>query len=173
MLATAAFNILTRAALVAALLSWTAACRADDADSPPRLAWPPAYARECAACHVAYAPGLLPAASWARLMTGLDRHYGADASLEAQDVEQLSRWLQQNADRRPASAPVPEDRITRTARFERKHRHIEPATWRLPSVRSPANCMACHTGADLGRYSEHALRRPEGLSARQRAAWND
>lgn len=167
------FTAFTRAALAACLLPWALVARADDQDGPRRLAWPAAYAKECAACHVAYSPGLLPAASWARLMGGLDRHFGTDASLDARDVEQLSRWLQQNADRRPALAPVPEDRITRTARFVHKHRHIEPETWRLPSVRSPAQCMACHTGADQGRYSEHALRMPEGLSARQRAAWND
>ena len=45
---------------------------------------PPAYVRECGDCHVAYPPGLLPATSWRRLMAGLDRHYGSDASLEPQ-----------------------------------------------------------------------------------------
>lgn len=164
---------LARAALVGLALPLALAARAGDHEGRTAVAWPKSYLQECAACHVAYPPGLLPAASWARLMGGLDRHFGTDASLDPQDVQRLGQWLQDNAGRRHAGATVPEDRITRTAWFERKHRHIEDATWRLPSVRSAANCMACHTGADQGRYSEHALRMPEGLSARQRAAWDD
>lgn len=165
--------IRTRTALVLLTLSLAMASHAGEHEGAGRTPWPKAYAQECAACHVAYPPQMLPAASWARLMGGLDKHFGTDASLDAKDVQQLGRWLQENADRHPATPAPPEDRITRTARFERKHRQIEPATWRLPSVRSAANCMACHTGADKGQYSEHALRMPEGLSARQRAAWDD
>ena len=165
--------IRTRTALVLLTLSLAMASHAGEHEGAGRTPWPKAYAQECAACHVAYPPPMLPAASWARLMGGLDKHFGTDASLDAKDVQQLGRWLQENADRHPATPAPPEDRITRTARFERKHRQIEPATWRLPSVRSAANCMACHTGADKGQYSEHALRMPEGLSARQRAAWDD
>lgn len=163
----------TRTALVLLTLPLALTSHAGDHEGAGRIAWPKAYVQECAACHVAYPPQMLPAASWARLMGGLDQHFGTDASLDAADVQRLGRWLQENADRRRATPTPPEDRITRTARFERKHRQIEPATWRLPSVRSASNCMACHTGADQGQYSEHALRMPEGLSARQRAAWDD
>ncbi len=161
------------AAPAAIALSLALTCQAGEHAAPARITWPKAYVQECAACHVAYAPHLLPAASWARLMGGLDRHFGTDASLDAQEVQQLGRWLQDNADRRQALTPPAEDRITRTARFERKHRHIKPSTWRLASVRAASNCMACHTGADQGQYSDHALRMPAGLSSRQRAAWND
>ncbi|HEV6966240.1 diheme cytochrome c [Roseateles sp.] len=165
-------TFLARAALALSALPLSPAVHADDHEGRTAVAWPKAYVQECAACHVAYPPRMLPAASWARLMGGLDRHFGTDASLDPQDVQRLGQWLQDNAGR-DARATVPEDRITRTARFEHKHRHIEAATWRLPSVRSAANCMACHSGADQGRYSEHGLRMPEGLSARQRAAWDD
>lgn len=162
-----------RIALCLAMLPLPLVCQAGEHKATSRVAWPKAYVQECAACHVAYPPHMLPPASWAQLMDGLDQHFGTDASLDVQDVQQLSRWLQDSADRRQAPSPPPENRITRTAWFERKHRHIEPTTWRLPSVRSPVNCMACHTGADTGQFSEHALRMPEGLSARQRAAWDE
>lgn len=159
------------------LLALGLACgngHAGDHERSRGLPLPGPYVQECAACHVAYAPGMLPAASWRRLMDGLDKHYGTDAALDPKDLQLISRWLQGNADtRRTSAAPVPEDRITRTAWFERKHRHIEPATWRLASVRSPSNCMACHTGADKGQYDDHALRMPAGLSPRQRANWDD
>jgi len=158
-----------RAALLLGSLPLTMACQAGEHDAAVRVAWPQAYVQECGACHIAFPPRLLPAPSWARLMGGLDKHFGADASLDARERLPLIAWLQAHADRRPATTPPPDDRITRTARFERKHRRIEPATWHLPSVRSASNCMACHAAADQGQYSEHALRRPEGLSARQRA----
>ncbi len=139
---------------------------------PPNV--PAAYTQECAACHLAYPPGLLPARSWGRLMGGLERHYGTDASLDAKPLQQINAWLQAHAGsyKRVVEEP-PQDRITRSAWFERKHRQVDAAVWILPSVKSAANCAACHTGADNGRYDDDSLRMPAGLEARQRRAWND
>jgi len=135
---------------------------------------PKSYSQECAACHLAYPPGLLPAASWQRIMKGLDRHYGTDASLEPAQVQEIGRWLDAHAGtyKRVREAP-PEDRITRSAWFERKHRKVEPAVWKLPSVKSAAQCAACHTGAEQGRFDDDDLRLPAGLSAAQKRAWRD
>lgn len=162
-----------RTALLLLPLLLPLACQAGEHAASAGVEWPKVYVQECAACHIAYPPHMLPAASWSRLMGGLGKHFGADASLDARDVQQISQWLQAHADRRQTAAPPPEDRITRTARFERQHRQIETATWRLPSVRSASNCMACHSAADKAQYGEHALRMPEGLSTRQRAVWDD
>lgn len=146
---------------------------ADDRRDMPRVV-PKAYQQECSACHVAYPPGLLPARSWQRVMTGLDRHYGTDASLDAATVRQLSDWIQTHAATgKYAAQTAAEDRITRTPWFERKHREIEPAVWKLPSVRSAAQCAACHTGAEQGRFDDDSLKMPAGLNARQQRAWND
>lgn len=137
---------------------------------------PPTYRSECAACHLAYPPGLLPAASWSRIMNGLERHYGSDASLDAQTVQQLNQWLQGNAGtyKRVTQTPPPEDRITRSAWFVRKHRRIDtPEVWRHASVQSAANCAACHSQADQGRFGDGGLVFPEGLDARFRAAFQD
>lgn len=146
---------------------------ADGGQAMPRTA-PPAYAQECASCHVAYPPGMLPARSWQRVMNGLDRHYGTDASLDAASVQQLGSWLQSHAGsyQRVTEEP-PEDRITRSVWFERKHRNIEPAVWQLASVKSAANCAACHSGAEQGRFNDHNLRMPAGLTPRQRWAWTN
>ena len=166
---------LAKRTLVALLLSWSALpcmVRAGEHERTSRLPPPVRYVQECAACHVAYPAGMLPAASWQRLLNGLDRHYGTNASLEPQDLALVSRWLLANADTRHTVSPS-QDRITQAPWFERKHRHIESTTWQLPSVRSAANCAACHTGAEQGRFDEHALRMPAGLSPRQRASWND
>ena len=147
--------------------------QADSGSLMPRTL-PAAYVQECASCHTAYPPGLLPAASWARIMNGLDQHYGTDASLDAATVRQLSTWLGTHAGtyKRVAEEP-PQDRITRSAWFERKHRRVEAAVWKLPSVQSAANCAACHTGAQRGLFDDEQLKTPAGLSASQRRAWND
>jgi mono/diheme cytochrome c family protein len=162
------------ALLLAAALS-LAACGTAQADGgrlQPRNV-PPAYTQECAACHTAFAPGLLPAASWQHIMTGLNRHYGTDASLDAATTRQLSDWLRANAgtSRRMGEEP-PQDRITRSAWFVRKHREVSPATWQLPSVKSAANCGACHTGADRGDFDEDMLKVPTGLDTGTRRSWN-
>ena len=166
--------LLPRTLLAASLaLSATLPALADGGRAMPRNV-PPAYTQECASCHLAYPPGLLPARSWQRVMSGLDRHYGTDASLDAATRQQIDTWLQSYAGtyKRVAEEP-PQDRITRSAWFERKHRKVEPAVWQLPSVKSAANCAACHTGAEQGRFSDDDLRMPAGLSARQRQAWAD
>jgi len=163
------------AAIVALLLGpwlWGIAL-ADGARLPSDM--PPAYRTECAACHVAYPPGMLPPTSWRRIMTGLERHYGTDASLDAGTVQQLGVWLQQHAGtgKRVDGEPPPQDRITRSVWFERKHRGLDAAVWSLSSVKSAANCAACHTGADQGRFDDDHLRLPAGLPARYQRAFLD
>jgi hypothetical protein len=162
------------AALAMTLLAvpWTVA-RADGGVPMPRQV-PTAYVQECGSCHIAYVPGLLPKASWQRLMGGLNKHFGSDASLDAATVATLGAWLQTHGGtgRRVNEAP-PEDRITRSAWFERKHRKIDAAVWQLPSVGGAAQCGACHTGADRGDFDDDKLKMPAGLSLRQRWSWGD
>ena len=93
---------------------------------------PPAYQQECASCHTAYPPGMLPARSWQRIMNTLDKHYGSDASLDAATLRQIDGWLQAHAGSgKRAREEPPQDRITRSAWFERKHRKIDAAVWQL------------------------------------------
>ena len=71
--------------------------QADDGTRAARVPLLPQYQQECAACHVAYPPGMLPAASWQRLIDNLPRHFGTDASLDAATVKNLSTWLAAHA----------------------------------------------------------------------------
>lgn len=121
----------------------------------------PTYKQECAACHTPYPPGMLPAASWQRVMRGLEHHYGTDASLEPEQVQQITAWLKAYAGtyKRVREEP-PEDRITRSAWFIREHREVEAAVWKRSSIKSAAQCSACHTQADVGRFDERQLRIP-------------
>lgn len=159
--------------LVAVLGMAVSAAHAEGGRQMP-AGMPPAYAQECATCHTAYPPGMLPARSWQRIMGGLDKHYGTDASLDPATMLQLGKWLQANAGtgKRAVQEP-PQDRITLSSWFQRKHRNIPPAVWKLDSVRSATNCAACHARADQGSFDERHLQFPAGLDARHRRAWND
>lgn len=144
--------------LVASLALGTA--RADDArfDLGSR-----AYRDECGACHVAYPPQLLPAASWREVMRTLDRHFGTDASLEPPQAAAIVDGLVAQARRRPeaASRGGPVLRITETAWFRHEHDEVPPRLWKAPAVKSPANCAACHRRAEAGDYDERSLRLPK------------
>lgn len=148
--------------LLAGLLAMTGLAQSALADGNGRtIPLLPAYRQECAACHVAYPPTLMPAASWSRIMNNLPRHFGTDASLDAASAKEISAWINAHAGTyKRVSEEPPQDRITRTAWFERKHREVSPATWKLPAVRSAANCGACHTQADQGDFNEHNIRTP-------------
>ena len=144
-----------------ALLELAGAALADSGDRAARVPLLPKYQQECAACHIAYPPGMLPAASWQRTMTNLQRHYGTDASLDPATAQELTTWLAANAGTyKRVSGQPPEDRISRSAWFIRKHDEVAAATWKLPAVKSAANCSACHTQSDQGDFNERNIRIP-------------
>lgn len=120
---------------------------------------PAAYVQECGSCHAPFPPRLLPRDSWQRVMDGLARHYGTDASVDEPTQRALATWLAANASTRLRSAP-PEDRLTRTAWFVREHDEVPASAWSRPAIKSPANCGACHGGAAQGDFNEHAVRIP-------------
>lgn len=143
------------------LAACAGAAFAGESEHRSRVPLLPQYQQECGACHVAYPPGFLPAPSWQRLMHGLPKHFGTDASLDAATTGQIANWLTANAgtSRRGREEP-PQDRITRSAWFEHEHGRIAAATWKLPQVKSAANCAACHTNANQGAFNEHDVRIP-------------
>ena len=130
------------------------------------------YKAECASCHFAYQPGLLPAKSWRKLMGDLSNHFGTDASLEAADTQKILRYLVENSAEKNTQykrsrrindsiakneTPIA---VTKTRYFIRKHREIPKRLIVQKEVKSLANCMACHTTADKGVYSERAIKIP-------------
>ena len=119
------------------------------------------FQQECSTCHIAYSPGLLPAESWRKVMAGLDKHFGSDASLDAEDSKEISAFLVNNASSRWSTATAPL-RISETIWFKRKHdaHEVNPAAWKNPQVKSPANCAACHPRAERGDYNEHDIKIP-------------
>ncbi len=133
----------------------------------------PLYVSECGSCHTAYAPGYLPARSWARLMSELNRHFGEDASLKAAERDLLTAQLQslaldtsyanpaiaaRNGGAWASEAPL---RLSTSPFFHYMHDEVPDSIWARPQIASKANCVACHPHADQGRYSESEIRIPK------------
>lgn len=116
------------------------------------------YREECGACHAAFPARLLPPASWSTLLTDLPHHFGTDAAVRPEVQRRLAAWLPGQG---AAGRPRPEgDRITRSGWFRREHSEMPATVWSRPSIKSPSNCGACHTGADSGVFDEHDVRIP-------------
>ena len=125
--------------------------------TPPNERWKV----ECGSCHIAYPPPLLPAESWKRVMSGLDKHFGTDASLEPAVAAEIASYLERYSGptrrAQPASGSL---RITETAWFIHEHDEVPAASWTQPAVKSAANCAACHTTAEQGDFRERNIRIP-------------
>lgn len=115
------------------------------------------YQKECASCHFGYQPALLNKASWEKVMTNLSDHFGTDASLGKVESEQILNYLVTNAGSGKITANNSTMQITKSPYFIKEHRKITPNLIEQKEVGSLANCMACHTTADKGSYSERAI----------------
>ena len=131
------------------------------ADSDISPATDPKWKAECGSCHTAYPPQLLPASAWRRILSGLDRHFGTDATLDAAAAAEIGTFLEQNAGTGKRVRGAQTLRITESAWFRREHRELPAATWNLPGVKTAANCAACHTTADQGDFRERNIRVPQ------------
>lgn len=122
---------------------------------------PASYEAECASCHMAYPPALLSEQSWKNVMSSLSKHFGTDASVDVKTQAELTNWLIKNAaTRQKYSETTPENRITKTTWFIRKHDEVRPDVWKRAGVKSSANCGACHIDAAKGIFSENNIKIP-------------
>ena len=128
------------------------------------------YEKECGACHYAFHPSLLPASSWAALITSLDEHFGEDASLDGPTTRRLAVWLASNAaetfdteaaNRFRTVSPDDPYRVSATPYWVRKHAGVSPDVFERKSVRGKMNCHACHRDAKSGHYDDQAIAIPK------------
>ena len=108
---------------------------------------------ECGSCHIAFEPGLLPTESWRKIMGGLDKHFGADATVTAQVNEEITAFLADNSNNRWAEPTAPL-RITETDWFKRRHsaRRAFLSASQDPAVKNPANCEVCHSQMEHSHF---------------------
>jgi hypothetical protein len=127
---------------------------------------PPAFKAECGSCHLAFPPQLLTADDWRRVMASLDRHYGDNATVDDKTRKIVEDFLFRNSASgywsKVGPAPGNPPRLTGTAWFQRKHREVPAGIWKDKRVASAANCAACHTRAEQGRFGEHEIVLPGG-----------
>lgn len=125
----------------------------------------PVVNEECGGCHLAFAPSMLPARSWIRMMGNLQDHFGDDASLSPETAERVRRYLVANAADsggqrysgkllRGVAANAAPQRITELPKWVREHREVPDWEWKHKDVKTRANCVACHADAERGYYDE-------------------
>ncbi len=128
---------------------------------------------ECGRCHTVYAPGLLPARSWRKMLSELGKHFGEDVSAREpvrlallKDMEDMAAdgaFADMRMRRIAGSVPVntAPQRITETAFFKFMHDEVPNRFWQHKAIGSPANCIACHPRANEGHYAEREVRMPK------------
>lgn len=124
-----------------------------------------AYQQACAACHILYAPSMLPARSWKKMMSNLNEHFGDNAEVTAAVNAEVSAYLEQHAaehdKRRYAKSMLgllkdgeTPRYISDTKYFKLMHDAVKPRmVSENPDVRSFASCAACHSQAEQGKFN--------------------
>ena len=87
---------------------------------------------------------MLSSGEWLKIMSDLQAHFGADASLDTPVQQEIARYLEQHgasSSQNDSSVNLP--RITTTDRFIAKHRSAI-RLWKRGRVKSLTDCMACH-----------------------------
>ena len=132
------------------------------------------YRKNCAECHFAYQPGLLPKRSWEKMMEAkaLANHFGDNAELAENERAEISSYLVHNAadnsdykrsvkmmgSIRDDETPL---RISEVKYFKKKHHEIPMRmVTENVKVKSWSNCAACHMSAEKGSYDEDGVRIP-------------
>lgn len=132
------------------------------------------YEEECGSCHFAYQPGLLPARSWEKLLTGsaLQDHFGENAELDADTLRVVHDYAVAHAadkshykrSRKIAHATENGEaplRISEVSYFKRVHEKLSDDMVRNNAgVKSISNCDKCHTGAVDGVYDDDTVAIP-------------
>ena len=124
------------------------------------------YLNFCGSCHFAYQPGLLPKASWEKMMS--EGHFG---TLDEQTREQIMAYLNTNSAENNtseiskkiiASAGTNKPtKITDIPYIRKKHDEISPDVFKRKTIGSRSNCIACHTKAKEGNYDDDFVKIPK------------
>ncbi len=139
-------------------------------DTSISVAANPVYKSQCSACHLAYPPQLLPAASWKKLLAGLEDHFGESLDLDEDSKRTVSDYLISNsADHRSSETAekimkcLKNDtplRITKIPCIAKEHHDLPQEIYTRPAIGSFSNCTACHTAAEEGNFDDDTVKIP-------------
>ncbi|MCE5312851.1 MAG: cytochrome b/b6 domain-containing protein [Nitrospiraceae bacterium] len=143
-----------------------------NAYKPDEIAMPEVYKEECASCHMAYTPNMLPSRSWRAMMANLEDHFGEDATIGGAEKAEIEKYLVAGAAERsleefsikfsasiqPGNAPLS---ATEIDYWKRKHDLIKPEVYKRESIKSRSNCLACHKWAERGSFEDNHIRIPK------------
>jgi len=142
--------------------------RESDENGDKRLSFPQnqTYMNFCGSCHFAYQPGLLPMASWEKMMS--EGHFG---TLDEQTRQKIMDYLKTNSAENNTSeisrkilASVGANKPTKIMDIpyiRKKHDEITPDVFKRKSIGSRSNCIACHTKAKEGNYEDDFVKIPK------------
>lgn len=140
------------ATLILILASTISYAEGEKFSTPNNLQWK----EECGGCHVPFPPQLLTKENWRQLISGLNKHFGSNATLDSDVAKEILDFLQSQAgsvfDGHRSESGM---RITDTPWFNQKHGLVPNKTWTDPTIKSKSNCKGCHIKADRGVWSEH------------------
>lgn len=126
------------------------------------------WVAECSSCHSLYHPNLLPARSWSKMMSSLDKHFGDVATVTPAVNKDILNFLLANSAEKATNArsqkilaSIPANvtplRISETPYIEKKHKEIKSDVFKRSKIGSKGNCFACHTTAEQGYFSEKTV----------------
>jgi hypothetical protein len=138
---------------------------------PVKLSQPPLYKKECASCHMAFPPNILPTESWKNMMATLQDHFGDDATIDDAAKQEIENYLVKNAAEtskeeaslkfiRSIGTGNPPARITDIPYWKQKHSPIHQAIYLRSAIKSKINCVACHKLAEFGSFEDTDIRIP-------------
>jgi len=141
-----------------------------DARAQVRAARPEAtqWTKECAGCHLAYLPTLLPHRSWERMIREQAEHFGEDLSLSPASAKRLldeasaARGLSWAAWKLAASATAGDSpqRITELRFWRHAHRDLPDAAFKAPVSSGRHDCESCHLDAASGIFQPRMIQKP-------------
>lgn len=129
------------------------------------------YNEECGACHFPYQPGLLPEASWKKILSrqALENHFGENAELDEKIRQHiLSLAVANSADksRYKRSKKImaslgdnpPPLRITKVPYIHDKHEEVyEEVVKHSKKIKSMSLCDDCHQKAKEGIFDDDTV----------------
>ncbi|OFX11853.1 MAG: hypothetical protein A2516_05105 [Alphaproteobacteria bacterium RIFOXYD12_FULL_60_8] len=152
-----------------------------DGKTYPRTVTDKTTQKECGACHMAFAPARLTGNGWKKLMSGLEDHFGENASLPAETTKHIEDYMVANSfdakggfrakltiDTWKKKGVVDPIRLTKVPGWERDHSSdLYKQMVKDFKYDRGSDCMKCHKNAEYGLYESFGesgapLPKPDG-----------